>query len=74
MQKRQNKDENGCFFYNKSRHIKKECTKYHALREKKGMFLAWVCSENNLALVSSRNAWWLDYDATSNKSVLTKVT
>ena len=57
MQKRQNKDENSCFFYNKSRHIKKECTKYHALREKKGMFLAWVCSENNLALVSSRNAW-----------------
>ena len=29
-QKRQNKDENNCFFCKKSEHVKKECTKYHA--------------------------------------------
>ena len=74
MQKKQNKDENSCFCYNKPRHVKKECTKYFAWRAKKGMFLVLVCSKNNLALVSRRNTWCLDSGATSNKSVLIKVT
>ena len=29
-QKKQNKDENNCFFCKKSGHVKKKCTKYHA--------------------------------------------
>ena len=48
--------------------MKKEYTKYHAWREKKGMFLTLVCSENNLASIP-RNTWWLDSCATSNISV-----
>jgi len=32
-------------------HVKKKCTKYHAWRAKKGMFLTLVCSEVNLASV-----------------------
>ena len=53
-QKKQNKDKNNCFFYKKSRHVKKECTKYHAWRAKKGMFLTLV--ENNLASIP-RKTW-----------------
>ena len=68
-QKKQNKDENNCFFYKKYGHVKKECPKYHAWRVKKGMFLTLVCSENNLASVP-RNTWWLDSNVTSNISVL----
>ena len=60
-EKKQNKDEN-------KYHMKKECTKYHAWRAKKGMFLTLVCYENNLASVP-RNTWWLDSGATSNISV-----
>ena len=67
-QKKQNKDENNCFFCKKFGHVKKKCTKYHAWRAKKGMFLTLVCSENNLASVP-RNTWWLDFGATSNISV-----
>ena len=55
-QKKQNKDENNCFFCKRSRHVKKECTKYHAWRTKKGMFLTLVCYENNLAS-APRNTW-----------------
>ena len=74
MQKKHNKDENSCFFYNKPRYVKNECTKYHAWRANKGMFHALVCLENNLASISRRNTWWLDFGATSNKSVSIKVT
>ena len=66
--KKQNKDENNCLFCKKFGHVKKECTKYHAWRAKKGIFLTLVCYENNLALVV-RNTWWLDSGATSNISV-----
>ena len=67
-QNKQNKNKNNCFFCKKSGHVKKECTKYHAWRAKKGMFLTLVCYENNLASVP-RNTWWLDFGATSNVSV-----
>ena len=32
------KENEDCFFCKKPRHVKKECTKYHAWRAKKGMF------------------------------------
>ena len=67
-QNKQKKDENNCFFCKKSRHVKKECTKNHAWRAKKGMFLNFICSENNLASIP-RNTWWLDSYATSNINV-----
>lgn len=58
----------GCFFCKKHGHEKKECPKYRIWRQKKGTFLALVCSEVNLASVP-RNTWWLDFGATSNISV-----
>ena len=68
-QKKLNKNEKNCFFCKKSRNVKKECTKYHAWRSKKGMFLTLVCFENNIASVP-RNTWWLDSGVTSNICVL----
>ena len=62
------KDDKGCFFSSKSGHVKKDCTKYHAWRAKKGTFFGMVCSEINLASVS-RNTWWLDSGATIHISV-----
>ena len=62
----QNKDL--CFFCKKSGHQKKNCTKYHAWRAKKGTLLALVCSEVNLASVP-RNTWWIDSGATTHISV-----
>ena len=67
-QKKQQKDTEGCFFCNKPGHVKKDCTKYHAWRAKKGTFLTLVCSEVNLASVP-RNTWWLDSGATTHISV-----
>ncbi|RYE19068.1 MAG: hypothetical protein EOP45_13205, partial [Sphingobacteriaceae bacterium] len=58
----------GCFFCKKHGHEKKEYPKYRIWRQKKGTFLALVCSEVNLASVP-RNTWWLDSGATSNISV-----
>ena len=66
-QKKQNQGDN-YFFCNKSGHVKKECTKYYAWREKKGMFLTLICSEVNLASVP-RNTWWFDFGVTTNISV-----
>jgi len=66
-QKKPKKSE-GCFFCKKPGHMKKECTKYHAWRVKKGMFFTFVYSEVNLASVS-RNTWWLDSGATIHISV-----
>jgi len=37
-QKKQNQSDN-CFFCSKPEHVKKKCTKYHARRAKKGIFL-----------------------------------
>ena len=68
VQKKQHKDGQGCFFCNKSGHVKKDCTKYHAWRAKKNMFLTLVCSEVNLALVP-RNTWWLDSGTNTHISV-----
>ena len=45
------KESEDCFFCKKRGHIKKECTKYHAWRVKKGMFFTLVCSEVNLASI-----------------------
>ncbi|KAH9782842.1 hypothetical protein KPL71_009093 [Citrus sinensis] len=59
------KAEHGCFFCSKPGHVKKECTKYHAWRVKKGTFLTLVCSETNLASVP-RNTWWIDLGATTH--------
>jgi len=66
-QKKQNQGDN-CFFCSKPGHVKKKCTKYHAWRAKKGMFLTLVCSKVNLALVP-RNTWWLDSGATINITI-----
>ena len=63
-QKKQNRCDN-YFFRSKPEHVKKKCTKYHA------MFLTLVCSEANLASVP-RNTWWLDSGATTNISVSIK--
>ena len=49
-QKKLKKNEN-CFFCKKPEHVKKECTKYHAWRAKKGIFFTLICSEVNLGLV-----------------------
>jgi len=66
-QKKPKENEN-CFFCNKLGHVKKECTKYHTWRTKKGMFYTLVCSDVNLASVP-RNSWWLDSVATTHISV-----
>ena len=68
VEKKQHKDNQGCFFCKKPGHVKKDCTKYHAWRDNKGTFLALVCSEVNLASVP-RNTWWLDSGATTHISV-----
>ena len=49
-QKKPKKNKN-CFFCKKPGHIKKECTKYHVWRAKKGMFFTLVYSEVNLVSV-----------------------
>jgi len=51
-QQRKTKKQNDvltCFFCKKTRHIKKNCTKYAAWQAKKGMILAFVYSEVNLS-------------------------
>jgi len=48
---KKSKESEDCFFCKTPEHIKKECTKYHAWRTKKGMFFTLVCSEVNLASV-----------------------
>jgi hypothetical protein len=57
-----------CFFCKKDGHLKKDCTKYHAWRAKKGTSLALVCSEVNLTSVPA-HTWWLDSGATTHISV-----
>ena len=59
------------FFYRKPGQVKKECTKYHVWRAKKGMFFTLVCSEVNLASVPG-NTWWLNSGATTHISVSMK--
>ena len=48
--------------------MKKDCTKYHAWRAKKGTLLVLVCSEVNLAYVP-RNTWWIDSGTTTHINV-----
>jgi len=50
---------NGYFFCGAEGHRKKQCTNYHAWRDKKGMLLNLVCSEVNLTSVP-RHTWWVD--------------
>ena len=59
---------NGCFFCGAEGHRKKQCTNYHAWRDKKGMLLNLVCSEVNLTSVP-RHTWWVDSGATTHISV-----
>jgi len=65
--KQQNKSK-GCFFCNKPGHVKKDCTKYHAWRGKKGIILTLVYSEVNLSSMP-RNTWWIDSGATTHISI-----
>ncbi|KAL4361393.1 hypothetical protein GQ457_04G013430 [Hibiscus cannabinus] len=67
-QKKQEQAPLVCFFCDKTGHMKKDCTKYHAWRAKKGMNLTLVCSEVNLASVP-RNTWWIDSGATTHISI-----
>ena len=68
-QKKHHKEEDqGCYFYKTSGHMKKNCTKYHSWHAKKGTLLALVCSKVNLAYVP-RNTWWIDSGATTHTSV-----
>ena len=55
----------GCSFYQKLGHIKRECSKYHAWRTKKGTLLTLVCFEANLTSVP-RHTWWMDSGATTH--------
>jgi len=66
--KKQKVQNEGCFFCSKPGHAKKDCTKYHAWRVKKGTLQNLVCSEINLASVP-RNTWWVDSGATTHISV-----
>ena len=68
-QKRKNHDKTlTCFHYRKLGHFKKDCTKYHAWREKKGNFITLACTEVNIASVSTYT-WWLDSVATIHVSM-----
>ena len=69
-QKKQHKEKrvDGCFFYGAVGHKKKQCTNYHAWREKKGTLLNLVCSEVNLTSVP-KHTWWIDFGATTHISV-----
>ena len=69
IQKKQHKaQDQGCYFWKTFRHMKKDCTKYHAWLAKKGTLLTLVCSKVNLAFVP-KNTWWIDSGATSRINV-----
>ena len=42
-----------CYFYGKKGHVKKDCIKYKAWFEKRGINLSFVCYESNLVEVPS---------------------
>ena len=62
------KSEKQCFFCKNPSHMKKDCTKYHAWRAKKGKSFALVCTEVNLVSMP-RYTWWLDSGTTTHISV-----
>ena len=69
-QKKQQKEKkvDGCFLCRAVGHKKKQCTNYHAWREKKGTLLNLVCSEVNLTTVP-KHTWWINSGATTHISV-----
>jgi hypothetical protein len=66
--KKKQNEEFSCYFCGGTSHKKKECTKYHAWRVKKGTLLILVCFEVNLTSVP-RHTWWIDSGATTHISV-----
>ena len=69
-QKKQQKEKkvDGCFLCGAVGHKKKQCTNYHAWREKKSTLLNLVFSEVNLTSVP-KHTWWINSGATTHISV-----
>ena len=47
------KKESKCFFYKRKRHMKKDCIKFKAWLEKKGILISHFCYKSNMIDVSS---------------------